>query len=155
MAIDTTIRLEVENMAEIQTKVSEKTLKCLEEIAFWLRFQGKPKLKEVLEAELTTDPKLVVYEMTDGLRSRREVAKIAKTSHFNVQHWWKRWYQLGLLTESEKFKGRPKRVISLNEVGIRVPSSKVEGEARDIVEDRADVSNESEVNGEPEQESGV
>jgi transposase-like protein len=108
-------------MSEDTERILARMVNCLDEVVFWLRFQGKPKLREVLLTELNTDAKCIAYEMTDGEHSRRDVARAANVSDDNVQRWWKNWYRRGIVIESEHFRGRPKRIISLEELDIQVP----------------------------------
>ena len=111
-------------MSEETRHILQRISSSLEEVTFWLRFQGLARLRETLTSELDTDAKRVAFELTDGEHSRREIAISTGVSDDNVQHWWERWYQLGLVTTSDRFKGRPKRIISLEDVGIRVPKPK-------------------------------
>jgi hypothetical protein len=35
---------------------------------------------------------------------------------------WNKWYDLGILEPSQKRKGRPQKIYSLDDVGIEIPS---------------------------------
>jgi DNA-binding PadR family transcriptional regulator len=38
-----------------------------------------------------------------------------------IYGWWQKWSRLGLVTESESRKGRMLKIVSLEDVGIKVP----------------------------------
>lgn len=93
----------------------------LKEILMWLRFANIAKLKEFLEKELDMDAKKIVYENSDGLRPSSELAKISSTPDRTVISWWQRWYRQGIVVESEKYKRRMSNIVSLDDIGIKVP----------------------------------
>jgi len=93
----------------------------LDELIAWQRFESLPKLRTVLVKELDSDAKKVDYEMTDGEKSRRDIALALGISDDNIQRWWEKWYELAVVRPSEKFKGRPQHIVSLEDVGIKFP----------------------------------
>ena len=95
--------------------------KWVKETAKWLRFQNLLSLKQVLENELGDDAKKLAYESTDGTRGYREVGNASGVPATTVQSWWNRWFNLGILEESDIRKGRMKHICSLKEVGIEIP----------------------------------
>ena len=99
---------------------TDRTVELLEEICKWQRFQGFIKLREVLTFVLKTDLDRQIYELSDG-RSTNEVANnvtVVKVSNMTVYNYWKRWAKLGIMEPASNFKGRFKRVVSLEDVGI-------------------------------------
>jgi hypothetical protein len=95
------------------------------EMAKWVRFQSAARLREALLKELDTPQKKVAFELTDGEHSRRDIAKeIGIDDDRTVRTWWDRWFQLAVVAESENWKGRPQKIVSLSEIGIEVPSLK-------------------------------
>jgi hypothetical protein len=46
----------------------------LQQVAKWLRFENLPKLRRILLKELDDDTKKLVFEFTDGEKSRRDIA---------------------------------------------------------------------------------
>ncbi len=67
----------------------------------------------------------MVYELSDGKRSTRDIAQIVcssgrKTSHVTVGNLWEKWSLLNLVIPANR-KGRVKRVLSLDSIGISVP----------------------------------
>lgn len=94
--------------------------KRVKDTAKWLRFQNLLSLKQVLENELGDDAKKLAYESTDGTRGYREVGQASRVPAPTVQFWWNRWFNLGILEESDIRKGRMKHICSLKEVGIEI-----------------------------------
>lgn len=93
----------------------------LDELIGWQRFESLPKLRTTLLKELDSDDKKLAYEMTDGKRSRREIASALNISNNTLQTWWAKWYELAIVRPSKKFKGRPQHIVSLEDVGIKLP----------------------------------
>ncbi len=115
-----------ENEAALAEVVSalEQVSKDLKAVAKWVRFQNVPRLREVLIRELDTPQKKVAFELTDGQHSRRDIAKEITIDDATVQGWWDKWFQLAIVGESETYKGRPQKIVSLGELGIDVPKLK-------------------------------
>lgn len=97
------------------------TLELLREILRWNRFENFPKLRKLLLDTLETDIEKLVYEFTDGERSRYDIAKELGIPDSTVRSWWGGWYNLGILEPSGKRKGRPQKIIALEDMGIEVP----------------------------------
>jgi len=106
--------------------MSEEILKdmamTLKELLKWTRFAGMQQLRTILSQNLKTDMELLVYELSDGSRGTRDVARLAGVgSHATVSVYWKKWNKLGIVEPSQRFQGRYKRICSLEEVGLTVP----------------------------------
>jgi predicted ArsR family transcriptional regulator len=93
----------------------------LREILKWSRFENFPKLRKLLLDTLATDVEKLVYELTDGERSRYDIVKELGIQDSIVRSWWDGWYNLGILEPSGKRKGRPQKVMALEDMGIDVP----------------------------------
>jgi predicted transcriptional regulator len=88
--------------------------KTLKEQLRWTRFIGVRQLK---------DDERIVYELSDGEKSTREIEGLTKVSRTTVARLWDKWYKLGLMERSEKYGGgRMKHSFSLADAGIEVPS---------------------------------
>jgi transposase-like protein len=87
----------------------------------WTRFENFPKLRKILLDTLTTDEEKRAYELTDGERSRRDIARKIGVSNSTIQSWWNKWYNLGILEPSGKRKGRPQKIVALEDMGIEAP----------------------------------
>ena len=84
-----------------------------------MRLLAGDKVRQILEKELDTNEKRQVYELTDGTRSRREIAKITGISDDTIQGWWDRWVSKGLLRKDPR-TGRPHKVLCLQELSIKI-----------------------------------
>jgi hypothetical protein len=98
--------------------------RTLKETLKWIRFANISKLKETLEKELDTDEKKLAYENGDGVRGVKEVAQASGAPQDTVYSWWQKWFRLGLVVESETRKGRMMKIVSLDDVGIKLPKKK-------------------------------
>lgn len=98
----------------------------LKELLKWTRFAGMQQLRTILTQNLTTDAELLIFELSDGERTTREVARLAGIgSHATVANYWKKWGKLGIVEPSQKRQGRFQRICSLEEVGLTVPAMQV------------------------------
>jgi hypothetical protein len=95
-------------------------------------------LKETLERELDTDQKKLGYESTDGINALSAISEISGTPVPTLGRWWPKWFRLGIVTESETWKGRMRKIVSLEDVGIEVPKKKASsaGAAKPSAEER-------------------
>jgi len=91
------------------------------EILKWTKFQGMQNVKDILETNLDTDVKKIIYELCDG-KSSSEIAKISKVSDQTVRNYWKLWAPLSIVEIHPDYKKRYRKVFSLKEVGITVPA---------------------------------
>ncbi len=99
----------------------------LKQILKWTRFANISKLKEVLEVELDSDQKKRACENSDEKNGLKEVSTISGSPQDTVYSWWQKWFRMGLVVESETRKGRMMKIVSLDDVGIKVPKkSKVQ-----------------------------
>lgn len=90
------------------------------EILKWTKFQGMLHVKNILETNLDTDLKKIVYELSDG-KSSVEIARIAEVSDWTIRNYWKSWAPTQIVEVDPTYKGRYRKVFSLKEVGIAVP----------------------------------
>ena len=102
----------------------DKVIELLEEILKWTRFQGIQNVKDVLLDALKTNKEKVAYQFSDG-RSSAEVSRIAGVTAMTITNYWRRWFTLGIVQPSPKYKGRFERAFSLEDLGIEIPSIEV------------------------------
>ena len=107
-------------MSEIET-LSEK----MDEMIFWIKFSAITTFVPILRNALRDDVDKLVYELSDGERSTREIAQIVsstgrKITHATVANMWDKWTLLNLVIPATR-KGRIKRVVTLKSVGVEVP----------------------------------
>lgn len=93
----------------------------LKDLLKWSKFQGLPQFKKLVSDTLKTDEDKILYELSDGINSTRDIERIAKISKSTVGYQWKKWLKIGIVTESTKFEGRMKHLASLEEIGIELP----------------------------------
>ena len=104
----------------------EKTLsEKLDELIFWIRFSALPTFRTLLVDALREDVAKLVYELSDGERSTREVAHMIsrggrRITHATVANMWQKWSLMNLVIPTER-RGRYKKVVSLESIGIEVP----------------------------------
>jgi len=97
----------------------------LDELIFWTKFSALPTFRAVLMDTVREDVDKLVYELSDGERSTREIARMISRggrsiTHVTVANMWQRWSLLSLVMPAER-RGRYKRVVSLESLGIEVP----------------------------------
>ena len=95
--------------------------RTLREILKLTRFANISKLRETLEKELDTDEKKIVFESSYGVNGLKELAAASGAPQDTIYSWWQKWFRLGLVAESEERKGRMTRILSLDDVGIKIP----------------------------------
>ena len=106
----------------------------LDELIFWTRFSALPALRASLVGALREDVDKLVYELSNGERSTRDIAQMIsrgrrRITHVTVANMWKKWSILNLVMPAQR-KGRYKRVISLESLGIEIPQPEVSSAAR-------------------------
>jgi hypothetical protein len=77
-----------------------------------LRAMALRAIKDDVQEELKSARDKKIYELSDGERTTREIAKLAGGSFQAVAKKWKQWAALGLVVESESRKGRYKKIAS-------------------------------------------
>lgn len=118
-----------------EKELTTDTVQILREILRWSRFENFPKLRKILLDTLKTDQEKLVYEFTDGEKSRYDIAKETGIPESTVRSWWDRWYNLGILEPSGKRKGRPQKIVPLEDMGIEVP--KIPSQKPEVKEEKA------------------
>ena len=98
----------------------------LGEMKVWLKLAGLPNLQREINSNLKSDEEKIVYELSDGKRSTRDISNELKKrgrslTHVTVANMWKRWAAVGLVAPSEKYQGRFKKIIALESLNIEVP----------------------------------
>jgi hypothetical protein len=105
------------------------------EILKWTKIEGIPKVKQILENELDTDTKKIIYESSDGLSSP-EIAQLVGVDPKTVRDYWKDWGVLGIVEIHPEFKKRYRRVFSLREVGIEIPQCNQKQEQKETLQEK-------------------
>jgi hypothetical protein len=100
----------------------------LREQTKWLRLLGFRSLRPLISEVLTSERDRLVYELSDGVRTARELGKVAGVSHPTVLRLWQDWRALGLCVESTKQPGRAEHLVALSRLGISVPMAGVDNQ---------------------------
>jgi hypothetical protein len=100
----------------------------IEELTYWTKFSVWTIFVKILVATLSNDVDKIVYELSTGDRSTRDIALLAsnngvKITHQTVKNMWQRWAAVPIVMPAGT-QGRFKRVVSLKVIGIQVPSLK-------------------------------
>jgi len=103
----------------------EALLEKLDELIFWIKLSVMPTIRKTIVDHLRSDIDKLVYELSDGNRSTREIASMVSRvgrdiSHVTVANMWKKWAILNLVMPAQR-RGRYERLISLESIGIEVP----------------------------------
>lgn len=98
----------------------------LREQTKWLRLLGLQTLRPLLDDLLRTDRHRVVFELSNGERSVRDVARLAGVGPATVSRLWNDWIAAGICIESPRAKGRAQHLASLSSLGLSVPGDAIE-----------------------------
>ena len=98
----------------------------LDELIFWTKFSAMPMFRALIVDNLRADIDKLVYELSNGERSTREIARMIsrggrRITHTTVANMWQRWAILNLVMSGQR-RGRYRRVLSLESLGIEIPS---------------------------------
>jgi hypothetical protein len=100
------------NHDELQTQL-------LQEAVRWLRFQSIEKAKAAVASLLDAAPKMMAFEMTDGVNSVRTIGARVGVSPGTVSKWWSAWFSAGILFKQD---GTYKKLFSLSDLGLEAPT---------------------------------
>lgn len=101
--------------------MSDRTEELLEELVAWTRFIARPQLENALRAILKDDRHQVAYELTDGLRTQTDIAKLAGIDQTTVSDLWARWRKAGIVRTRDR---KAERLASLSDLGWAVQGVK-------------------------------
>lgn len=104
-------------------ELSEK----IDELIFWVKYSTWKSFKMDLKVALRDDVDKLVYELSDGKRSTRDIAdEISKTgrkiTHTTVANMWQKWALSSLVIPAGR-SGRYRKVASLKAVEIQFPTN--------------------------------
>ncbi|SRR5258706_12016601 len=109
----------------------------LQEIKQWIRLIGFPAAKTTLETTLSSQEKKIVYHLSNGQRSSKEIASLSGVNIRYVSEWSQFWEAIGILTQSKStnVKGRRQKVFELSDFGISIPSKYIKLEEVNNIDD--------------------
>ena len=81
-----------------------ETNDLLKEILKWQKIQGLQAFKSIASGVLDTKEKRLVYEMSDGSFTVKQISEKAKVSTGTVSNWWSKWLAEGIIyKENNKY----------------------------------------------------
>lgn len=97
----------------------------LDELIFWVRYPVWKTFLNDLKTTLRDDVDKLVYELSDGKNSTRDIAQNVikmgkKVSNVTVANMWQKWALIPLVIPA-RTTGRYRKVVSLKSVGIDLP----------------------------------
>lgn len=97
----------------------------LKESLKWTKFVGLKQVKPELEAQLNSDPKKIIYMLSDGVNSSYDIAKKIGNESIrrSISNYWNEWEKAGI-GESIPAQGggnRFRHSFELGDFGIEVP----------------------------------
>ena len=106
--------------------MSEALSEKIDELLFWTRYRQWKTFSADLKTALKDDIDKLVYELSDGERSTREIAQFIskmgrKITHTSVANMWQKWASIPLVMPGRR-TGRYRRVTSLKLAGIELPT---------------------------------
>lgn len=69
----------------------------LKEILKWQRLQGLAIFKSLFPVLLDSKEKRLVFELTDGTLSVKQISEKAKVATGTISNWWNKWLAEGIL----------------------------------------------------------
>lgn len=110
----------------MSTEYEKKMLEKMDEMIKWTKLNAKPRIRELVNNNLSDELEYAIYELSDGVRSTRDISAMINNtkSHATVANYWKRWTKLGIVEPSLKYQGRFMKICSLDELGIALPPIK-------------------------------
>lgn len=121
-------------MVDLSEATGQEITKLLRELVRWSKFETIPKLRTILEQNLPGEKEKMIYELSDGQRSTRDIAKLTGVSHQTIANYWEKWSKIGIVDTATK-EGRYIAICSLQQVGLEAPKVK----ATDIEEEKQEV----------------
>jgi len=95
----------------------DRIVELLEQQLAWTRVIALPTVRSAILASLNTEQERSAFEASDGLRTTRDVARIAGVKSPNtISTWWKKWRSLGIAAEAPG--RRASHLVSLVDLGI-------------------------------------
>jgi len=85
--------------------MDEEIVEVLIQIEKWLKVISIPKVKEILKNTLKSSEERKVYHYSDG-RNQSEISELSGVSQPTVSNYWNKWAKLGIVHQSNDYKGR-------------------------------------------------
>lgn len=105
-----------------RTAFEREVVELLGGLLAWIKLETRPRVAARLADILDSSEKKLVYEYSDGKRGVREIGEMTGVDKNTISTWWGEWEGLGIMERAKTWKGRRKRLVSLEDVGIEVPA---------------------------------
>jgi len=100
----------------------QEVVGLLRDLVAWIKLEARPRAAARLASILDSDEKKLVYQYSDGTRGVRELSVLTGVDKNTISTWWGDWDGLGIMEQAKTWKGRRQRMVSLEDVGIEVPT---------------------------------
>jgi len=114
-------------MSEVDEERTQALLQeiagSLRELVTWTRVIGYPTIKQTLETILDSDEKRLVYHLTDGQRSIKEIQRLTGVNVRYISEWGQEWDRMGIAGPSRvsSIRKRRQRAFDLADFGFEIP----------------------------------
>ncbi len=107
-------------------RMSEELSNKIDELIFWTKYSAWKTFISDLKVNLRDDIDKLVYELSDGTNSTRDIAQIIsktgrKVTHMTVANMWQKWSLIPIVIPTAR-TGRFRKVASLRGTGIEMPA---------------------------------
>ncbi len=82
----------------------EKLNKTLSRIADLIEFSMDDEIEEALTDFFTNTRDRKIYELSDGIRSSRDIGKIVSLDQKSISNLWKKWEEIEIVEPTGKLK---------------------------------------------------
>jgi hypothetical protein len=107
---------------------ADPLLRELREQTLWLRLLVIRSMRSEFAAALPTELHRQVYDLSNGIRTTRDIAASAGVGAATVSRWWTQWVRQGLMMPSEAHSGRWSHLASVEELGLGVIGERQEAD---------------------------
>jgi len=74
-----------------------ETNDLLKEILKWQKIQGLIAIRSLIPTLFDSKEKCMVYELSDGTFTRKQISQKAKVATGTISNWWNKWLAEGVL----------------------------------------------------------
>lgn len=108
--------------------MSEELSYKMDELNFWLKYSVWKTFVADLRVNLRDDTEKMIYVLSNGSRSTRDIAGIVSfnrksITHVTVANLWQKWATIPIVIKTNK-SGRYRKVVALKSTGIEYPEIK-------------------------------
>lgn len=93
-------------------------IELLEEMVELTRFLALREARHLAKQVLDNERKRTVFSLTNGQRTTRKIAEIAKINRTTISIWWQEWHALGLVEAVSGTRGTRRAIFSPDDLGL-------------------------------------